>query len=309
MTGTQFLIEALKLYPDARRVLLTAYADTETAITAINQIGLDHYLLKPWEPPEQRLYPVLDDLLADWMAQARPPFEGIRVAGTALSACELRGQGLPVAQPGSLPVGGSRCRRVRARARRIDARRHVAAAGRDVSGRHDDGAADAAGSLPKRSGCRRVRSGPSTTSSSWAAARRDWRRRCTPRPRGCARSSWNAMRPADRRAPARRSRTIWAFRAASPARIWRVRATTQAKRFGAEIVSAQDVTCIRRNDPYRVVVLSDGSELNCNAVLIASGMEVRRLEAPGVAELVGVGVYYGAALSEAVDVPRQARLS
>ena len=86
MTGTQFLIEALKLYPDARRVLLTAYADTETAITAINRIGLDHYLLKPWEPPEQRLYPVLDDLLADWMARARPPFDGIRVAGTTLSA-------------------------------------------------------------------------------------------------------------------------------------------------------------------------------------------------------------------------------
>src|SRR5687767_1843899 len=85
MTGTQFLIEAIKLYPDARRVLLTAYADTETAITAINQIGLDHYLLKPWEPPEQRLYPVLDDLLSDWVAKARPAFDGIRVAGTSLT--------------------------------------------------------------------------------------------------------------------------------------------------------------------------------------------------------------------------------
>src|SRR5687768_2494928 len=85
ISGTQFLIEGLKLYPDARRVLLTAYADTEAAITAINQIGLDHYLLKPWEPPEQRLYPVLDDLLSDWVARARPAFEGIRVAGAALS--------------------------------------------------------------------------------------------------------------------------------------------------------------------------------------------------------------------------------
>src|ERR1051325_4618623 len=85
MTGTQFLVEALKLYPDARRVLLTAYADTETAIVAINRIGLDHYLLKPWEPPSERLYPVLDDLLTDWVARTRPAFEGIRVAGTALS--------------------------------------------------------------------------------------------------------------------------------------------------------------------------------------------------------------------------------
>ena len=85
MTGTQFLLEAIKLYPDARRVLLTAYADTDTAITAINQVGLDHYLLKPWEPPSVRLYPVLEDLLSEWFARARPGFDGIRVAGTALS--------------------------------------------------------------------------------------------------------------------------------------------------------------------------------------------------------------------------------
>src|SRR5262252_5836871 len=85
MSGTQFLGEAMKIYPDARRVLLTAYADTETAITAINLIRLDHYLLKPWEPPSVRLYPVLEDLLSDWFARARPTFEGIRVAGSALA--------------------------------------------------------------------------------------------------------------------------------------------------------------------------------------------------------------------------------
>src|SRR4029079_7577992 len=85
MSGTQFLLEAIKLYPDARRVLLTAYADTDTAITAINQVGLAHYLLKPWEPPTLKLYPVLEDLLSEWYARARPAFDGIRVAGTALS--------------------------------------------------------------------------------------------------------------------------------------------------------------------------------------------------------------------------------
>src|SRR6476661_5501839 len=85
MTGTQFLTEAIKIYPDARKVLLTAYADTETAIKAINQIGLDHYLLKPWEPPTERLYPVLEDLLSDWPGRARPGFDGIRLVGHALS--------------------------------------------------------------------------------------------------------------------------------------------------------------------------------------------------------------------------------
>ena len=85
MTGTEFLVEALKLYPDSRRVLLTAYADTQTAIAGINTVGLDYYLLKPWEPPEERLYPILDELLEDWKAHVRLPYEGIRVAGTLWS--------------------------------------------------------------------------------------------------------------------------------------------------------------------------------------------------------------------------------
>jgi thioredoxin reductase (NADPH) len=81
LTGTELLLELRKLYPDARKVLLTAYADTEAAITSINNVGLDYYLMKPWDPPDQRLYPVLDDLLSDWTAHVRLPFEGVRVAG------------------------------------------------------------------------------------------------------------------------------------------------------------------------------------------------------------------------------------
>jgi thioredoxin reductase (NADPH) len=85
MTGTEFLIEALKLYPETLRVLLTAYADTSAAISAINDIGLNHYLMKPWDPPEERLYPVLDDLLKSWLARVRLPYEGVRVAGSRWS--------------------------------------------------------------------------------------------------------------------------------------------------------------------------------------------------------------------------------
>ncbi len=85
VSGTEFLAQAMKLYPDARKVLLTAYADTEAAIDSINSIGLDHYLMKPWDPPEQNLYPVLDDLLSDWWQTTPPPFDGIRVAGTLWS--------------------------------------------------------------------------------------------------------------------------------------------------------------------------------------------------------------------------------
>ncbi|HEX9012829.1 MAG TPA: response regulator, partial [Anaerolineaceae bacterium] len=82
MTGTEFLAQAVKQFPDARKVLLTAYADTQAAITSINQIGLDFYLMKPWDPPEEHLFPVLDDLLSDWKANVVLPYEGIRVAGT-----------------------------------------------------------------------------------------------------------------------------------------------------------------------------------------------------------------------------------
>src|ERR1700693_297468 len=82
MNGLEFLAEAMKIYPDACRVLLTAYADTDAAIKAINDIKLHHYLLKPWDPPEENLYPVIDDLLDDWLANYRPPFEGLRVLGS-----------------------------------------------------------------------------------------------------------------------------------------------------------------------------------------------------------------------------------
>ncbi len=86
MTGTQFLSEAQQFYPDARKVLLTAYADTEAAITSINSVGLDYYLMKPWDPPEQNLYPVLDDIISDWWATVPLPYDGIRIAGTLWSA-------------------------------------------------------------------------------------------------------------------------------------------------------------------------------------------------------------------------------
>lgn len=85
MEGTEFLVEALKFYPEARTVLLTAYADTQAAIRSINEIGLDYYLMKPWDPPEQYLYPVLDDLLTNWSASVALPYDGIRVAGTLWS--------------------------------------------------------------------------------------------------------------------------------------------------------------------------------------------------------------------------------
>src|SRR5260221_3606562 len=85
MSGTEFLAEGMKAYPQAKRVLLTAYADTQAAIDSINEVGLDYYLMKPWHPPEEHLYPILDELLDDWKVHVRLPYEGIRIAGTLRS--------------------------------------------------------------------------------------------------------------------------------------------------------------------------------------------------------------------------------
>jgi thioredoxin reductase (NADPH) len=298
MTGTQFLGEALKLYPDARKVLLTAYADTETAIAAINQIGLDHYLLKPWEPPAERLYPVLDDLLADWRAKTRPAFDGLRVAGTALSPSSyalkdfLSGNQVPY-QWVDLEVDASA--------------RAMVAAMPDGLARlpvviFPDGATmvqptplEVAERLGMQTHPNRpfydlvvVGGGPAGLAGAVYGASEGLRtilveRYATGGQAGTSSQIENYLGFPNGVSGADLAR----------------RATAQAKKFGAEVLTAQDVASIERKDPYRLVKLSDGSELSCKAVLIASGMEVRRLDVPGVEALVGAGVFYGAALTEA----------
>ena len=298
MTGTEFLGEAIKLYPDARKVLLTAYADTETAIAAINHIGLDHYLLKPWEPPAERLYPVLDDLLTDWRARNRPPFDGIRIAGTALSSSSyalkdfLSGNQVPyqwvdldedaptrelvLAMPEGMqklpvvffPDGTTMVQPTpRHLAERLGMQTHAQRPFYDLIVIGGGPAGLAAAVYGASEGLRtilveRYATGGQAGTSSQIENYLGF-------PTGVS--------------------------GADLAR----RATIQAKRFGTEILTAQDVVEIKRNDPYRVVKLSDGSELSGYAVLIASGMEVRRLDVPGLEPLVGAGVFYGAALTEA----------
>jgi len=298
MTGTQFLVEAIKLYPDARRVLLTAYADTETAIVAINQIGLDHYLLKPWEPPTERLYPVLDDLLMDWLAKTRPAPDGLRVAGTALSASSyalkdfLSGNQIPYQWVdldrdaptrelvSGMPEGMQRLPVVlfpdgttmvqpspRELAERLGMQTHAKQPFYDLAV---------------------VGGGPAGLAAAVYGASEGLRtilveRYATGGQAGTSSQIENYL----------------GFPSGVSGADLARRATIQAKRFGTEILTAQDVVEIKRNDPYRTIKLSDDSELSCKTVLIAAGMEVRRLDAPGVENLVGSGVFYGAALTEA----------
>lgn len=304
MTGTQFLMEAITLYPQARKVLLTAYADTETAITAINRIGLDQYLTKPWDPPTERLYPVLDDLLGEWVASVRPPFEGLRVAGTALSA-------------GSFAVKDFLSSNLYPY-QWVDLDRDPAM--RELALKHSPELARlpvvflADGSVLVQPDVREL------------ATRIGMQVRPAQKfydlvvvgggPAGLAGAVYGASEGlrtilVESKAPGGQAGTssqienYLGFPAGVSGSELARRAVAQARRFGAEIITAQEVVEIRRDDPYRVVKLADGSELTAYAVLLAPGMEVRQLDVPGIERLVGAGVYYGAAMTEAAAVRGQ----
>jgi thioredoxin reductase (NADPH) len=298
MSGTEFLAEARKLYPESRKVLLTAYADTEAAIESINTIGLDHYLMKPWDPPEQTLYPVLDDLLSDWEATVPLPYDGIRVAGTLWSPS---------------------CHRVKdflARNRipyqwldiekDAEAKELVEASSPE---RHrlpvvffPDGAllvepdnlalADKCGLHTQATqpfyDVIVVGAGPAGLGAAVYGASEGLRTLMIDKEATGGQAGTSS-----------RIENYLGFpKGLSGADLAR-RATAQAQRLGAEILTAQEVTQVRVEDAYRIVTLSDGTELTCRALVLATGVTVRELDVPGVAALNGAGVYYGAALTEA----------
>jgi len=297
MTGTQFLAEAIKIYPDARKVLLTAYADTETAIRAINQIGLDHYLMKPWEPPSARLYPVLEDLLSEWHAKARPTFDGIRVAGSSLSQASFAVKDFLASN--HVPYQW------------LDMEDEAVV--RDLL----SGAAGGAFRQPLvffPDGTTLVQ--PTTRELAEKVGLQTRAKQpfydliiVGGGPAGLAGAVYGASEGLrtiliERNAPGGQAGSsskienylgFWSVSGAELAQ----KATAQARRFGAEIITAQEAVEIRREDPYRKVILGDGTELTGYAVLISPGMEVRRLAAAGCDSLLGAGVYYGAALTEA----------
>jgi thioredoxin reductase (NADPH) len=297
MTGTEFLAEGLKLYPDARRVLLTAYADTDTAINAINRIGIDHYLLKPWEPPSERLYPVLDDLLSEWFARARPEYDGIRVVGTTLSPSSygirefLAGYQIPYQwlDIDSNPIARELVTKASSGALRLpvvflpDGTALVQPEVRELADR-----------IGMQTHTQRpfydlvvVGGGPAGLAGAVCAASEGLRTVLIER-----------GTPGGQAGTSSRIENYLGFPSGISGGDLARRASAQAQRFGAEILAAQEVVDIRQNDPYRTVRLADGSELSCYAVLFAAGMEVRQLDVPGVQSLVGAGIYYGTALSE-----------
>jgi thioredoxin reductase (NADPH) len=298
MSGTELLVEVLKIYPDSRKVLLTAYADTEAAIRCINDVGLDHYLLKPWNPPELRLYPILDDLLTDWSAHVRLPYEGVRVAGTRWSPRSYAVK--EFLSSNHVPY------------RWIDieqdpaTRELIGAAGNDPAQlpvvMFPDGTlltTPTNRQLAEKIGLQTraqlpfydvaiVGGGPAGLAAAVYAASE-----------GLKTLMVEQNAPGGQAGTSSRIENYLGFPSGISGEDLARRAETQARRFGAEIVGAQEVVSLRRDDPYRIMQMSDDSEVSSFAVIIAGGVAVRTLEVPGIESLTGSGVYYGAAMTEA----------
>lgn len=298
MSGTDFLVAARELYPYARKVLLTAYADTEAAITSINQVGLDHYLLKPWDPPDQHLYPILDDLLDDWWAQAPDSFEGIRVAGTLWSAKShdvkdflasnrIPYQWLDIERDGE----------ARALVESVENEKNLLPVIFFPDG--EIMIAPDTHLLARKVGLRTeasesyydfiiIGAGPAGLGAAVYGASE-----------GLKTLLIDKHATGGQAGTSSRIENYLGFPNGISGGDLARRATAQAMRLGAEILTAQEVVEIGVEDSYRILTLNDGTELSCRALLLATGVTVRHLDAPGVERLTGAGVYYGAAITEA----------
>ena len=298
MSGTDYLVQARKLVPEAKRVLLTAYADTEAAIAAINKVALDYYLLKPWDPPEEQLFPVVEDLLTTWEAGAALEAGGVRVVGHRFSkeSHDLR----------------DFLARNRVPARWLDverdgeARELLQIAGVDADrlpvALLEDGAVlerPTTLELAERLGISHqpalehydlviVGGGPAGLAAAVYGASEGLRTVMVER-----------EAPGGQAGQSSRIENYLGFPAGLSGSDLARRATDQARRLGAELLTVQDAVGLRAEGAGRLVELSGGGALSSNCVLIASGVAYRQLQAPGFAELTGAGIYYGAAMTEA----------
>lgn len=298
MTGVEFLEQAMQLFPSAKRVLLTAYADTEAAIRAINRVGLDHYLLKPWDPPDQNLYPILNPLLDDWHLSFRPPFEGIRLAGTLWSPASHRTKDFLARN--QVPYQWLDVE-VDAEARQLAEQAGGGTLRLPVvlfpDGSHLIEPSNL--ELAERIGLQThaekpyydlviVGSGPAGLAAAVYGSSEGLRVLVI-----------DKDAPGGQAAASHKIENLLGFPSGLSGADLARRGMAQALRFGTELLRAQEVTGIRVEQPYRVVTLGDGAEVNGRAVLIASGAAYKRLIVPGSDRFNGAGVYYGAASTEA----------
>ncbi|HET7106613.1 MAG TPA: FAD-dependent oxidoreductase [Candidatus Acidoferrum sp.] len=302
LDGVGFLNQATELFPSAKRALLTAYADTNAAIEAINSARVHYFLLKPWDPPDQNLYPPLDDMLNEFMDSYHPPYEGIQLFGTRWSprAYELRmflaqnhlpyqwvdveqssttdssaalqkSDGTPETLPLMIfPDGTKFCEPTTADiAKKIGLRTHTDVEFYDLA---------------------IVGGGPAGLAAAVYGASEGLRTVMIER-----------EAPGGQAGLSSRIENYLGFPAGLSGRDLARRAVVQATRFGVEILSPQEASGVRIEGPYRIIEMADGSKVSCHALLLAMGVQWRNLGVPGEERLRGAGVYYGGGVTEAIS--------
>ena len=303
MDGVGFLLEGMRIFPDAKRALLTAYADTSAAISAINEASINYFFLKPWDPPTEHLYPQLDDLLDDWKASYHPAFQGIRVLGTRWSpkSYELRDFLARNRVPYQwIDIEGA--------ANDPETKRLMEALGPEIH------------NLPVvlfPDGTKLLQSVPAEV-----AQKVGLRTRAQTNfydlaivgggPAGLAAAVYGASEglntviiekeaPGGQAGMSSRIENYLGFPSGLSGGELARRAVVQAQRFGVEILAPQEVVSVRAEDPYRFIKMADGEEISCHALMVATGVQWRRLAAPGIDRLQGAGVYYGGGTTEALS--------
>jgi thioredoxin reductase (NADPH) len=297
LTGIEFLERAMDVYPYARRVLLTAYADTSAAIDAINIVDLDHYLLKPWDPPEEKLYPVIDDLLSAWEREDRKPVKEAKLVGHRWSAPSTRLRDFLARNQVPYRWYASDTE---------EGRRLLEAAGADGRDLPVLITVDGEPMITPTQAEVAAKVGLATT------PQRDFYDLVVVGggPGGLGAAVYGASEglhtvlvekfaTGGQAGQSSRIENYLGFPDGVSGGQLTERARRQAVKFGAELLTTSEVTSLEVNGPARTVRLSDGSAIDAKAIILATGVSYRQLNAPGCPEMTGAGIYYGAALTEA----------
>ncbi|OYQ61952.1 fused response regulator/thioredoxin-disulfide reductase [Pseudanabaena sp. SR411] len=299
MSGVEFLEQASDIFPEAKRVLLTAYADTNAAIAAINTARLDYYLLKPWDPPQEKLYPALDDLLNDWQANFKPEFQGVKVISDRWSPQShnirdflarnqipyrwLDIETNPEAQK-FLEYAGEKGNPCLPLVILPDGTKLVKPSITDIAGK-----------VGLQTEAEKpfydlaiIGGGPAGLAAAVYGASE-----------GLRTVMIEKEAPGGQAGTSSRIENYLGFPVGLSGSDLARRGVTQAKRFGVEILTPLEATGIRIENNYRIITLSNGSEISCHALILAMGVAWRRLNVKGIDQFTGSGVYYGAAQTEA----------